>query len=69
MHDEWEYDFTNPPRVPPPTYCDNCGNQLPLADAFVVTKQQGYFDDVLVYHFCDELCANHFYLERLRAGL
>lgn len=54
--------------TPATTCCDNCGQQMLLEVAFVVAKKNGTHQD-LVFHFCNETCANDFYLERLRKGM
>lgn len=67
---EWEFDFSNPPRIPPPSLplltCQHkpCGKELP--QPFFVTKHHGRH--TMQYSFCDEACANEFYLEHLRSG-
>jgi hypothetical protein len=59
---EWEYDFRNPPEVPPPhVQCDHCETPVLRADAFIVERKMK-----TTLYFCNENCANEWGLECLR---
>lgn len=68
---------TDPVLRPGQTTCDDCGELIPLTNAMademgqpaaLVTVKHTDGDDI-VFHFCDETCANNHYLERLREGM
>jgi len=63
---EWEFNHTNPPRVHPPTFktCDYCGQESFEDVGMFVSKYVR--NDTVNYYFCNEPCANEFYLQRLR---
>lgn len=59
MTNDWELDFMNPPRIPPPICCDFCFNEItkdtPLIKAMYTLP--GYVYD---YRYCShECCENH----------
>ena len=59
---DWEYDFTNPPRIPPRSECQNC--KQTTTTPLWVAKDFGR--STVQYAFCGEACANEFYLNKLR---
>ena len=64
---EWEYDFSNPPRIKPPrcSTCANCGDLVHQDD--VVIKQYYTGSMVDVEHFCSDDCHHAWYIRRLNA--
>jgi hypothetical protein len=62
MTEDWELDFNNPPRVLPPVQCEHC---LKTAHKpHFVVKHFGHSTKQLA--FCDELCEQMYYLNKLR---
>ena len=65
--EEWEYDFTNPPRLPVPqnwTSCAHCANPVHKDDVVIKQFYNGHVVDV--EHFCSSACHHTWYIERLR---
>jgi len=75
--EEWEFDFRNPPRVPPPESdldrfgiapCDGCGDLMHQDDALVSVYYIGQTQHYS--YFCGQRCKETWYLRRLNeAGL
>lgn len=53
MTEDWELDFSNPPRIVPTGHCDNCYDRLPQKHV-IVQYQLGMF--LADYHYCCEDC-------------
>jgi ribosomal protein L24E len=64
MAEDWEYDFNNPPRVPPPHYCDRCGQKSALPMPVTVSKYVR--NDTKDHKFCSRECHDEFYMDRMR---
>ena len=62
--EEWEFDFSNPPKVPPPNECDRCGQRSLEPMPFHVSKYMR--GDTQNHQFCSRECHDEFYLDRLR---
>ena len=60
----WEYDFNNPPRVPPPRYCDRCGQRS--TETMPVQVSKHVRNDTADYQFCSRECHDEFYMDRMR---
>lgn len=55
MTEDWELDFHNPPRIPPPPSdpCDYCGDSLPVKPVYVSYSVPGW---VMDYRYCSDDC-------------
>ena len=66
MTESWEQDFTNPPRIPPPSICAQCGDLV--HDDDVIRKQFYNGQMVIVQPFCSHDCHHIFYINHLNKG-
>lgn len=65
--EDWEYDFSNPPRIPPPVYeCDKCGQKSTEPMPVIVSKFVRNSEKD--FHFCCRACHDEFYLNRMRGS-
>ena len=62
MTEDWELDFSNPPRLLPPVQCDHC--LASVTKPHFVVKHIGRGTKQMA--FCDELCEHSYYLTSLR---
>lgn len=65
MTEDWELDFSNPPRINPPgaTTCGHCGDIIHRDTCFKKKYWNGKVADT--EHFCDDSCHQHWYINRL----
>ena len=65
MSEEWEFDFSNPPRVPPPgtTQCAHCGELIHQDDVLVKVYHTGTTTEQ--EYFCGSDCHQSWYINRL----
>ena len=64
MKEDWEYDFSNPPRIPPPKpRCDCCGVALPDGWYKAMYILPGY---VMEYYYCSPDCKQVHHLQLIR---
>ena len=63
---DWEYDFSNPPRIMPPkcSFCTQCGDLVHNDDVVIKQFYTGTMTDVR--YFCSDRCHHTWYVNRLR---
>lgn len=62
---EWETDFSNPPRFPPPVCCDSCFKEITKDMPFIKARYTlpGYVYD---YQYCSNECRENHRLKLIR---
>lgn len=60
-------DFSNPPKVKPPSICDGCGDLVHDSEVVKEVYFSGEFKHIK--HFCSDECKCAWYIKHLREGL